>query len=161
MFLQYNTRGSMTQETPPLNLPPYPFRLKRNQGVLYIFDEIRKKWLVNTPEEWVRQHFIMFLNKEYNYPLSLIAIEQGLKVNGMPRRTDILTYSTHGNPILLVECKAPKIKLNQAVFEQIARYNIPLQVQFLAVTNGIQHYFCEIDIKNKSWKFIQDIPVFS
>lgn len=150
----------MPKETPPLNLPPYPFRLKRIQGVLYIFDEIRKKWLINTPEEWVRQHFVMLLNKQYNYPLNLIAIEQGLKVNTMQRRTDILAYSNNGLPILLIECKAMKIKINQAVFEQIARYNIPLKVKYLAVTNGLQHYFCEIDFENKSWKFIADLPLY-
>ncbi len=150
----------MSTETPPLNLPPYPFRLKRIKGILYIFDEIRKKWLVNTPEEWVRQHFVMMLFNNYNYPLSLIAIEQGLKVNSMQRRTDVVAYSTLGNPILLVECKAPKIKINQAVFEQIARYNIPLQIKFLVVTNGLQHYVCEIDFDTKSWKFIKDIPMF-
>lgn len=151
----------MTKETPPLNLPPYPFKLKRVKGQLFIFDEIRKKWLVNTPEEWVRQHFVMYLNKELDYPLNLIAIEQGLKVNSMQRRTDIVAYSNLGQPILIVECKAMKIKINQAVFEQVARYNIPLKVAHLVVTNGLSHYCSEIDVENKSWKFLERIPEYN
>ncbi|GAB2693326.1 type I restriction enzyme HsdR N-terminal domain-containing protein [Mucilaginibacter koreensis] len=144
----------------PLNLPPHPFRLTEHEGRLYIFDELRKKELLLTPEEWVRQHFIQFLIKEKGYPKGLIKVEGGLKLNHMPRRTDIVVYNRQGEKILLVECKAPEVNITQAVFDQIARYNMVHRVPLLSVSNGLQHYFCTVNITEKSYRFIEGLPPY-
>ena len=123
-----------------------------------IFDEIRKKFLVLTPEEWVRQNFIKFLIEERNFPKGLIAIEKGLKLNGLHKRTDILIYDKTGSPIMIVECKASKVAINQNVFDQIGRYNITFKVPYLVVTNGLQHYCAQIDFENKQFSFLNEIP---
>ena len=145
-----------------LNLPPYPVRLKKDNGIAYIFDEIRKKWLQNTPEEWVRQHMIQLMINQLNYPASLIEVERGFKVNGLAKRADILANSKSGQPILIVECKAPHIKINQAVFDQIARYNLTLDVPYLVVTNGMEIYACEVSSTGNSnspeVRFLEEIP---
>ena len=145
---------------PPLNLPPYPFKLKEQENKLYIFDEVRKKYLVVTPEEWVRQHFVQYLLVEKKYPKGWISIEGGLKLNELQKRSDILVYNTEGNPFLLVECKAPSIKITQNVFDQVARYNSIHRVKFLAVTNGLEHFYCEMDYVSHSYRFIPEIPAY-
>ncbi|MGV8878193.1 MAG: type I restriction enzyme HsdR N-terminal domain-containing protein [Sphingobacteriaceae bacterium] len=145
----------------PLNLPAHPFRITSQGGQLFVFDEIRKKELVLTPEEWVRQHFVQFLIRQKKYPRSLIKLEGGLKFNGMAKRSDILVYDRTGAKRLLIECKAPVIKITQSVFDQIARYNFVHKVPFLAVTNGLEHYFCHINFEKKSYVFLQDLPDFS
>lgn len=144
----------------PLNLPPYPFRITEREGRLYIFDEIRKKELVLTPEEWVRQHFVQFIVQERHYPKTLIKLEGGLKLNTLQRRTDITVFNPAGEKVLLAECKAPSVNITQKVFDQIARYNIVHQVSLLAVTNGLQHYYCRIDNENKTYNFIEDLPAY-
>ena len=121
-----------------MNLPRYPFKLKRVEGQTQIFDEIRRKWLILTPEEWVRQHFVMYMNTQ-GYPLSLMAIERKLTLNGMTRRSDILAFQPSGDPYLLVECKAPGVPLSQEVLDQAWRYNSVLRVPYVLITNGIQH----------------------
>ena len=141
-----------------LNLPPYPFKIKKEKGQHYIFDEIRKKHLVLTPEEWVRQHFVMYLHKEKNFPLSLMSLEKGLRLNKMQKRSDIVAFAGDGAPRLLVECKAPKIKITQDAFDQAARYNMQLQVPFMAVTNGLQHFCCIINHREKTYSFLKEIP---
>ena len=143
-----------------LNLPTYQFSFKEENKKTKIFDAIRKKFLVLTPEEWVRQHIIRFLVEEKGFPPSLIAIEMGLKLNGMQKRADILVYSKMGNPILLVECKAPHIKIDQKVFDQIGRYNITFKLPYLLVTNGMEHFCAQIDFKSKNFSFLQDIPEY-
>ena len=143
-----------------LNLPNYPFKLKKNEKHILIFDELRKKNVVLTPEEWVRQHFVQFLIQEKRYPVSLIALEKELIINNLKKRTDILIFSPNGLPDIIVECKAPKIKITQTTFDQIARYNLKLNANFLIVTNGLQHYYCKLDVKNKSYIFLQDIPSY-
>jgi len=143
-----------------LNLPQYPIRIKEEGGVKYIFDAIRKKYLKLLPEEWVRQNFIQFLIHEKNYPTGLIEIEKGLRLNELQKRVDVLIYKG-ANPILLIECKAPKVKINQEVFEQIARYNKALKVPYLAVTNGLEHYCAKIDFKENSFEFLEEIPNYS
>ncbi len=142
-----------------LNLPQYPFRLKQEDDTLSIFDEIRKKSIVITPEEWVRQHFVQYLIKEKKYPKTLIKLEGGHKLHGKARRTDIVVYNREGNKVLLVECKAPGVAITQKVFEQIARYNMTHKIELLAVTNGLQHYFCVINFEEGSYKFISELPV--
>ncbi len=141
-----------------LNFPTYKFKLKSSENKQYIFDVIRKKYVVLTPEEWVRQHTIVFLTDEKKYPKSLIAIEKQLEVNKLKKRTDILVFNTNGQPELIVECKAPTIKLTQASFDQIARYNLKLEANYLVVTNGLQHYFCKLDHQNERYIFLKEIP---
>ncbi len=142
----------------PLNLPPYPFKLSQKDNQLFIFDELRKKNLVLTPEEWVRQHFIQYLIQNKKYPKSLIKLEGGLKLNQLQKRTDILIYSKNGIPEVLVECKASSVKIDQKVFDQIARYNMIHQVKYLVVSNGLKHYFCEMDYDKNNYLFLQDLP---
>ncbi len=143
-----------------LNLPSYAFKLKSNENKTLIFDNLRKKHVVLTPEEWVRQHFVQFLIKEKNYPVSLIAIEKQLTINNLKKRTDIVVFSSDGTPNIIVECKAPKIKINQATFDQIARYNLKLNANYLIVTNGLQHFFCMLDKEKETYVFLQDIPSY-
>jgi hypothetical protein len=145
----------------PLNLPSYPIRIKEEGDTTYIFDEIRKKFLVLTPEEWVRQHVVQFLVREKNYPRSLIQLEGGLKLNSLQKRSDILIYNNSGNKIVLVECKAPSVKISQDTFDQIARYNFIHRVQWLLVSNGLQHFCCEIDFKKESYRFVEELPQYA
>ena len=142
----------------PLNLPPYPFRITERNNQLFLFDEIRKKTLLITPEEWVRQHFVQYLVLQKKYPKSLIQLEGGLKLNGQSKRSDILIFNAAGEKILLVECKAPVVKITQTVFDQIARYNIVHRVPLLAVTNGLQHFYCRIDFEGKKYFFLEELP---
>jgi len=141
-----------------LNLPTYQFKLKSNENKTLIFDNLRKKYVVLTPEEWVRQHFVEFLIQEKKYPVSLIAIEKQLIINNRKKRTDILIFNSDGKPDIIVECKAPSIKITQDTFDQIARYNLKLKANYLVVTNGLQHYFCQLDTENETYVFLQEIP---
>lgn len=140
-----------------LNLPFYNITLKEENGKHFIFDDIRKKYLRLTPEEWVRQNFVKYLIDEKSVPSSLIVIEKGLKLNELTKRADILIYKDT-SPILLVECKAPTVKISQDTFDQISRYNLTFKVPYLIVTNGISHYCCQIDFENNSYNFLEDIP---
>ncbi|AQS92909.1 restriction endonuclease subunit R [Polaribacter sp. BM10] len=141
-----------------LNLPNYNFRLKSNENNMLIFDILRKKFLVLTPEEWVRQHFVLYLLEEKKYPKSLIALEKQLTINNRKKRTDILIFNAKGKPDIIVECKAPSIKITQATFDQIARYNLKLKANYLIVTNGLQHFYCKMDFENETYIFLKDIP---
>lgn len=144
----------------PLNLPPYPFKISDHNGQLTLFDEIRKKNIIITPEEWVRQHFVQYLIKHKNYPRSLIKLEGGMKLNGLQKRTDIVVFNTQGKRILMVECKAPSITIDQKTFDQVARYNMVHHVSLLAVSNGLQHYYCNIDLDKRQYQFIADLPAY-
>lgn len=144
-----------------LNLPPYPLKLKEEGGKKYIFDSIRKKYLVLTPEEWVRQNFIHYLIQEKQYPSTLISIEKGLQLNELQKRADVLIYSKTGKPLLLIECKAANVKITQETFEQIARYNKVFQVPYLIVTNGLKHYCCLINFEENSSSFLEGVPAYS
>lgn len=144
----------------PLNLPTYKFRIKSNENKFAIFDMIRKKYVVLTPEEWVRQHFIRYLIEEKNYPISLIAVEKKLTINNLTKRTDILVFNTEGTPEIIVECKAPNVKITQDSFDQIARYNLKLNANYLIVSNGLNHFFCKMDVKNERYVFLENIPDF-
>jgi hypothetical protein len=141
-----------------LNLPSYSFKLKSNEKHTLIFDNLRKKYLVLTPEEWVRQHVVRFLIKEKKYPASLIALEKQLIINNLKKRTDIVVFNKEGNPHIIVECKAPTIKINQDTFDQIARYNLKLNANYLMITNGLEHYFCQLDTTNETYVFLENIP---
>ncbi len=143
-----------------LNLPKCEFRTKSKDNQLYIFDSIRKKYYVLTPEEWVRQHFVQFLIHEKKYPKGRIGIEVPVTINGMVKRADILFYSQHGKPELIVECKRPSVDITQSSFDQIARYNLTLKAETLVVTNGLQHFCCEMNHENKQYSFLKEIPKY-
>jgi hypothetical protein len=141
-----------------LNLPTYRFKLKQQGNRTQIFDAIRKKYVVLTPEEWVRQNFLQYLIQEKKFPASLIAVEAGLKYNQLQKRMDVLVYDKQGNPYLMVECKAPEVKITQDVFDQIARYNMVFKVKYLVVTNGLNHFCCEMDYTTNSYSYLENIP---
>ena len=141
-----------------LNLPTYNFKLKSSENKTLIFDKLRKKYVVLTPEEWVRQHYVCFLIEEKKYPVTLIALEKQLTINNLKKRSDILIFNTDGKPEIIVECKAPSIKITQNTFDQIARYNLKLRANYLILTNGLEHFYCKMDFKNETYIFLKDIP---
>jgi hypothetical protein len=141
-----------------LDLPPYDFRLKSEHGKVKIFDEIRKKYVALTPEEWVRQHFVMYLINHRGTPAGLVIMEKTLTMNTMTRRPDILIHDRQGRPLMIVECKSPDVKISQDTFDQVARYNSVLRVPYLVVTNGLKHYCCLMDYPGKTYRFLEDIP---
>jgi len=143
-----------------LNFPAYPFRFKNRENKVYIFDQIRKKFIQLQPEEWVRQHVVSFLISEKKYPKSLINVEKELIINTLKKRYDVLVYHTDGSIALIVECKAPSVKITQTTFDQIARYNLTVKAKFLMVTNGIDYYFCKMDYEQEKYIFLKDIPAY-
>lgn len=143
-----------------LNLPSYEFKTTQKEGKSHIFDAFRRLWVKLTPEEWVRQHFVRYLVEEKSFPANLIALEHSLKINRQSFRADAVVFSTDGKPLLLVECKAPTVKINQKVFEQILRYNFEFQVDFLIVTNGLVHFCCKIDKTRLTYEFLKELPEY-
>ncbi len=143
-----------------LHFPEYTFRFKSNENKPLIFDEIRKKFLVLTPEEWVRQHVIQFLISEKNYPISHINVEKLIKLNNTSKRYDIVVFNADGSIHLIVECKAPQVKISQDTFDQIARYNLVLNATYLMVTNGLEHYYCKMDFENERYVFLENLPAY-
>lgn len=143
-----------------LNLPEYDLRIKKEKNRTLIFDGIRKKYVALTPEEWVRQNFIQFLKMEKKFPESLMAVEKQIMVNGNPRRFDLLIYSRNGQPHLIAEFKAPNVKITQDTFDQVVRYNMTLRVEHVVVSNGMQHFACQIDYTSNSYSFLREIPEF-
>lgn len=141
-----------------LNFQHFQFRIKEENGKDLIYDEIRAKYVALTPEEWVRQHCVHFLVENKSVPQGLVSVERGLMLNGKRLRYDVAVYSKSGNPLLLVECKAPEVLITQETFNQIATYNLMLKVPFLWVTNGMSHYFCEIDFDKNSFNFLKELP---
>ena len=144
----------------PLNLPHHPFKITLKDEQHFIFDEVRKKHLVLTPEEWVRQHFIHYLIKEKRFPKSLIQIEGGLNLNALQKRTDIVIFNTSGQRIMVIECKAPSVKISQAVFDQASRYNSVHKAKWLVVTNGLKHCYAQIDHLAERFLFIEELPEY-
>ena len=144
-----------------LNLPEYEFSTTQKEGRTMIFDTYRRRWVKLTPEEWVRQHFIRYLVGEKHYPAALMAVEHSLKINRQVFRADVVVFTTDGKPKLVVECKAPEVKITQKVFEQIVRYNFEFQVDYLIVTNGLSHFCCQIDKANQSYEYLKEIPEYS
>lgn len=146
------------KELPELNLPPVSLRTRIEDGVEKIFDPLRRKWVVLTPEEWVRQHFTAWLTTEYHYPSLLMTNEIGLDVNGTRKRCDTVIFGRDGKPMIIVEYKAPSIAITQTVFDQIVRYNMRLHADYLIVSNGMNHYCCKIDYNGNTYHFIPRIP---
>lgn len=147
-------------ELKALNLPEFDYNIQKRGETHVIYDEIRKDYFVLTPEEWVRQNFVHFLVNHHNYSKNYIKLEKQIKVNNRVKRFDVLVYNKDAKPFLLIECKAPEVKISQATFSQIATYNMTLKVPYLIVTNGLQHFICEIDFENNSYKYLQEIPAF-
>ena len=145
----------------PLNFPAYTFRFKNSENKVHIFDVIRKKFMVLQPEEWVRQHWVHHLIEDKNYPKSLINVEKQLIINSLKKRYDIVVFNSDGSIRILVECKAPKIKITQTTFDQIAQYNMSLKAEYLIVSNGLEHFYCKMDFNQEKYTFLTDIPDFS
>jgi hypothetical protein len=143
-----------------LNFPDFDIQIKNKENKHFIFDIIRKKWVLLTPEEWVRQNCIHFLIFIKHYPKSLINVEKKLLVNGITKRYDIIVYSKKGDVIILVECKSPKIKITQDSFDQIAKYNLTFKSKYLIVSNGLSHYFCIVNYETNDYLFLTEIPNF-
>lgn len=143
---------------PRLNLPSIPLRLKDEEGIVKVFDPLRDKYVALTPEEFVRQHFTAWLRDARHYPASLMANEIGIEVNGTRKRCDTVVFGNDGKPMVIVEYKAPDVTVNQAVFDQIVRYNMTLHADYLVVSNGINHYCCVMDYENGTYHFIPEIP---
>ncbi len=127
----------------------------------FLFDPLRRKFFVQTPEEIVRQLVVSYLLHEKGYSKNRVAIEKWLKVNALPKRFDVLVYDEDMSPLVLVECKAPQVVISQDAFRQIAMYNLPLQAHILLVTNGIQTFCCRMDYNSKSYQFLQEVPSFA
>lgn len=143
-----------------LNFPQYTFRFKSSENKVAAFDEIRKKFIILTPEEWVRLHTVQYLIIEKKYPKSFINVEKQLKIGKRIKRYDIVVYNSKGEIHIIVECKAPSIKITQDTFDQIARYNMSLDARFLMVTNGLEHHFCQLDYELEKYHFLQALPEY-
>lgn len=141
-----------------LNLPPFEIKLRGTKAQPQIFDILRKKYIALTPEEWVRQHFVHFLVEHKGYPAALMANEIQLKVGEKTLRADSVLYSRELKPRMIIEYKAPHIPITQKVFDQISVYNMLLHVDYLVVSNGLQHYICKMDYNDKKYLFLEDIP---
>ena len=143
-----------------LNLPIFQPKLKKTDGELYIFDQIRKKYLILTPEEWVRQNFLNYLIYHKGYPLSLMENEAIIKLNNMTRRCDTVVYNNKLKPLVIVEYKRPDVTIDQQVFDQIVRYNIVLRVDYLIVSNGLEHFCCKMDYETQKYSFLSVVPEY-
>ena len=141
-----------------LNFPVYSFRFKNSENKVAIFDEIRKKFMLLTPEEWVRQHTVQFLLQDKKFPKSYINVEKLIKINNLSKRYDVVVFQPNGDVFLLIECKAPEVPISQNTFDQIARYNLVLKAKYLMVTNGLNHYFCQMDFENEKYIFLNELP---
>ena len=144
-----------------LNLPTFNAKISSDGKKSMIFDVIRQRYVTLTPEEWVRQHFVHYLIEQKGYPLSLLANEIQIKLNGTSKRCDTVLYSRDLSPQLIVEYKAPSVEITQKVFNQISRYNMVLHVDYLIVSNGLQHYCCRMDYEQQSYHFLPEIPAYS
>ena len=143
-----------------LNLPLFEFKIKKENKNNIIFDEIRKKWIILTPEEWVRQNFIKFILSK-NYPKSLINCEKVFYINKVLKRYDIVVYDSSGDVNILVECKSHEIKINQYHFDQVMRYNLELKSKNIIVTNGISHFYFNYDEIEKAYKQKEDLTTYN
>jgi hypothetical protein len=143
-----------------LNLPQYSFKIAGKEGFEMILDPLRRKYVKLTPEEWVRQNFVQYLINEGKYPAGLLGIEVFFRLNKLKRRIDILVHNRLGQPVMIVECKAPEVKIDEAVFEQIAAYNFKYKLPYLVVTNGLHHYACRLDHDKMKFEYLLVIPAY-
>lgn len=143
-----------------LNLPEASLRIKNRHDKKFIFDITRRKFVLLTPEEWVRQNFIHFLITHKNYPQSLMAVEKQIKVNQKLFRFDLVVYRRNGTPFLIVEFKGPGVKITQEAFDQVVRYNMLMKVELVAVSNGLDHFVCAVDYSTGKYSYLKEIPEF-
>lgn len=143
-----------------LNFPVYPLRIKSRENKRLVFDVVRKKYVVLHPEEWVRQHCLHFLIDDLGYPSGRMLVEREIRVSGLKKRVDIACCKPSGAIEILVECKAPQLRLNQKVFDQIARYNMEVRSDYLMVSNGIQHLYCQMDYSTQTYQFLKELPPY-
>jgi hypothetical protein len=144
-----------------LNLPEYDYKVKkRHDGNWAIWDRLRDRWVALTPEEWVRQHFVEWLITHKQFPAALMGNEVSLTQNGIARRCDSVVADSTGQPLVIIEYKAPSISITQKTFDQIVRYNMVLHARYLIVSNGLTHYCCQIDYEQGRYKFLQDVPCY-
>ncbi|MFO7999654.1 MAG: type I restriction enzyme HsdR N-terminal domain-containing protein [Marinilabilia sp.] len=143
-----------------LNLPKFTFRYKEESGKKFIYDEVRSKFVVLTPEEWVRQNFLRYMHEHLQYPRGLTGVEKMLKIGGMAQRCDIVLYNRKGRPVMIVECKAPSVVIGDSALQQAARYNTTLKVPYLVLTNGIHHYCIFTDISSGDYSTLPVFPKF-
>jgi hypothetical protein len=143
-----------------LNLPEYEYNVKNAEGKVWIFDIIRKRYIILTPEEWVRQHFVNYLTKDLMYPKSLIKIETGLIYNKLNKRSDIIIYNREGSPWMVIECKAHDQKLSTQTLEQVTMYNASMRAKYVAVTNGMMHFCCEINWEERKTNLLKAFPEY-
>lgn len=143
-----------------LNLPSFDYKVKKDEGKIWIFDIIRKKFVILTSEEWVRQHFLNYLIAEMNYPKSLLKIESGLMYNTLRKRSDIQVYNREGKAWMIIECKAPDQKITQQTIKQVAAYNATLKTKYVAVTNGLTHFCYKINWDDNETVFLDAIPPY-
>ena len=141
-----------------LNLPPYPIKITERGEKRLIFDFLRRKYVALTPEEWVRQHFVHYLIEHKGYPKGLMGNEVELRVGDKRLRCDTILYNKEAKPRMIIEYKAPTIQLQQKTFDQISVYNLLLKVDYLVVSNGLQHYCCKMDYEHQRYSFLKEIP---
>lgn len=144
-----------------INLPPYDIKLREQDGKRQIFDFLRRRYVALTPEEWVRQHFVHFLIEQKGYPKGLLSNEVELRIGDKKLRCDSLLYNKELQPQMIIEYKAPHIELTQRVFNQITAYNFLLHVDYLVISNGMQHYCCRMDYEKREYSFLRNIPDYS
>ena len=145
---------------PALNFPLYEFRIREENKQLKIFDMVRKKYVALTPEEWVRQHLIHYLNKDKSYPMGLMMVEKEFKYNTLSKRADIVVCDRSGKPLLMVECKSPDVEITQSVFDQAMRYNLKMDVTTMVLSNGFTHFCFQLDKTNGTYIALTEIPVW-
>lgn len=141
-----------------LNFPEFEFKLKKIESKTFIFDFVRKRYFLLTPEEWVRQHVLHFLVSK-KIPKTHIAVEKKITINNLNKRFDVVVFDRNYNPLMIVECKSPSVKINQDVFDQISIYNLKIRSKFLMITNGLNNLYFKIDEKNKSHIFVKEFPL--
>ena len=143
-----------------LNLPKTELKVISKDGKQQVFDVLRRRFVVLTPEEWVRQQFVHFLIRHKGYPAECIGNEVSIALGATKKRCDTVIYGSHAEPLMVIEYKSPSVEITQKVFEQICRYNIKMKVEWLVVSNGLQHYCTRIDYENGTYQFVEDIPAF-
>ena len=141
-----------------LNLPDFEYKIRHHEGKNQIFDPLRHKFVALTPEEWVRQHFVNYLIVNKGFPAGRMSNECNINLNGLKRRCDTVLYDVFLKPLVIVEFKAPEVTITQAVFDQIAAYNMVLKVKYLVVSNGLKHYCCKIDYETQKVEYVEEIP---
>lgn len=145
----------------PLNLPPFPIKLRQQDGRTLVLDRLRRRYVALTPEEWVRQHFVNFLIAHKGYPKGLLVNEKELRLGEKRLRADTLLYNRELQPQMIIEYKAPEIRLTQRVFDQITAYNLLLRVDYLVVSNGLQHICCRVDHERRCCTFLPEVPCYA